>query len=79
MKLNINTEGKVINFGIPRWIYLNQLGISLIAMHKDVPFSPRQARKSLRAVKRVMKEHNIPSIVCVEVDAEGAKVIIDEV
>lgn len=79
MKLNINTDGKAINFGIPRWVYLNRLGVSLIAMRRDVPISPRQARKALRAVKKVMREHDIHSIVRVEVDAEGTKVIVDEV
>ena len=79
MKLNINADGRVINFGIPRGVYLNRLGVSLIAMRKDVPFSPRQARKALREVRKVMKEHDIPSIVRIEVDTDGTKVIIDEV
>ena len=79
MKLNISTDGRVINFGIPRWIYLNKLGVSLISMRRDVPFSPRQARKALREVRKVMKEYDIPSIVRVEVETDGTTVIIDEV
>ena len=81
MKLNISVKDaakpRVFSFSIPRWFYMNSLGVSLIAMKKDVPVSPRQARKALRAVKMVMRQQGISRIAEVEVCTKAADVTID--
>jgi len=81
MKLNVSVNDsdkpRIFSFSIPRWLYLNQLGVSLIAMRRDVPIKPRQARRCLRAVKKVMRQQGITRICEIDVDTKGAVVHID--
>ncbi len=76
MKIHIEADGKLHKISIPRWLYLNRIGISLIALCRDVPFTPRQGRKAVKAVKKVMKEYEMTSIATIEIDEKNSKVSI---
>ncbi len=78
MKIDVKeAEKRIIRIGIPRWLYMNSLGISIAAMRREVPFSPKQARKSLRAVKKAMKKYGIKTVAQIEVDTGDTQVSIE--
>jgi len=74
MKIHIEADEKNFKISIPRWLYMNQLGISILALRKDVPFTPKQGRKAVRAVKKVMKEYEMTSIATIEIEEKDSKV-----
>ncbi len=78
MKLNVTQEGqRCLSMRLPRWLYLNSLGVTLIALRRDVPIRPRQARRALRAVKKAMRKHHLQTLVQVEVVTDNNTVNID--
>ena len=78
MKLKVTqTDDRNIALSLPRWLYMNGLAVSIITMRRDVPISPRQARKCLRAVKKTMRAKGIRSIAEVEVNAGDTQVHIN--
>jgi len=78
MKLRIETEDtRNFHLSIPRWLYMNSLAVSIITLRREIPISPRQARKSLRAVKRAMRSGKIKTIVEIEVNTADTQVHIE--
>lgn len=76
MKIHIEADEKNFKISVPRWLYMNRLGISLLALRKDVPFTPKQGRKAVKAIKKAMKEYDLSSIATVEIDEKDSKVDI---
>ncbi len=76
MKIHIEADEKNFKISIPRWLYMNKLGISLLALRKDVPFTPKQGRKALKAIKKTMKEYDLSAIATVEIDEKDSKINI---
>lgn len=76
MKIHIEADEKTFKISIPRWLYMNRLGISLLALRKDVPFTPKQGRKAVKAVKKVMKEYEMTSIATIEIEDKGDKISV---
>lgn len=67
MRIEISTEDFKRRIVLPRFLYMNGLAVSVIAVFAAKGISPRQARKALRAVKETMREYNLTSICDVEV------------
>ena len=68
MKLYVTEDGqRLFRLSLPRWLYLNSIGATFFAWRKEVPISARQMRKSVRAIKKVLRQKKLTSIAHVEV------------
>lgn len=71
MKVIINENGESHTvFKCPSGLILNRVGVSVLTLSRKVKISGRQARKSLKAVKKTMKEHGIEHFVEIDVKDE---------
>ena len=73
---NLGTEKKPFRLRLPRWLYMNSVFVTLLASKKSSEFTPKQARRALRAVKKAMREHKIKRLATISVEAKDANVEI---
>lgn len=77
MKVTVTENGESQTvFQMPNALILNRLAVTMLTWKREVPFSGRQARKSLKAVKKAMKEYNIEHFATITVDSEDETVDI---
>ena len=71
MKVTVteNGESRTV-FKMPNGMLLNRLAVTMLTWKREVPFSGRQARKSLKAVKKAMREYNIEQLATITVECD---------